>query len=644
LDKAFQTMDITQARQIIEENIKYNYRHADYQHTVDLAYKYFKLITGKNIDTLLARFNPRESAELFEQRKRLTIAITPEIIGSIIKPFRKVARTTPLVQRREPLKDQADAVATDITEIMDDRVKNFYGSDAGNDGLDYFLETRFTDLSFTDPNAWIVVEFDPFDPINEKAKPRPWEVPAANAYNFKIRNNMTEWLLVGETIMMMKPGTEKKPEYEKGTKYTLYGDMVSAVYEQTLLKREQVKGDYDDYVKIESNFYIVREFDINVGRVPAFRVGYVRDIETAGRTFVAPFHDAMPTLDKSIKVVSEYDLSHCLHVFPQKVARLQKACPGTSTDRCIDGKTIEGTTCSVCKGTGESPFHRTAQDVITVEMPENIKQDGYIPLNDYVHYVELPTALLEFQKKVVDEFTPKAHQAIFNSTALVQKSVQSGGQQPAEKTAFEVDSDMDSVYDTLYPFAKKYSAAWMGIVDLIATMTDFAGRLSIVHRFPTKFSLKTKDQLFSEYQAAQSASLPSFVTESLSDELAETLYMDDPEDLIKYRVKKRHFPFVGKTQDEIGIMLSSSEVLKETKILFNYFERIFTDIEAMYSKKGSDFYILAYEEQKQEIDSQVEAIKVKLAEEMPVMVPFNQLPGDGVDPDPNNPDPNQPQE
>jgi hypothetical protein len=44
------------------------------------------------------------------------------------------------------------------------------------------------------------------------------------------------------------------------------------------------------------------------------------------------------------------------------------------------------------------------------------------------------------------------------------------------------------------------------------------------------------------------------------------------------------------------------------------------------------------------IDAQVEAIKVKLAEEMPVMIPFNQLPGDGVDPDPNNPDPNQPQE
>ncbi len=197
-------MDSTQAIAIIEKNIKENLRHADYLRTVALAEKYFKLITGQGIDTLLQRFNPRESKELFEQRVRLTIAITPEIIGSVMKPFRKVARTTPLVQRFEPVKDLAEETAGQMSDVIKDRVKNFYGADAGQDGLDYYLETRFTDLSFTDPNAWIVIESDAFDSNKEKAKPRPFEVASHEAYNFSIRNNMVEWLLVGQKIILVR--------------------------------------------------------------------------------------------------------------------------------------------------------------------------------------------------------------------------------------------------------------------------------------------------------------------------------------------------------------------------------------------------------------------------------------------------------
>ncbi len=631
-------MDLIQANAIIKDNIKQNLRHPDYTRTVELAEKYYKLITGDKIDTLLKRFNPRESKELFEQRVRLTIAITPEIIGSVLKPFRKVARTTPLVNRFEPVKDLPDETAGQMSDVIKDRVKNFYGADAGQDGLDYFLETRFTDLSFTDPNAWIVVESDPFNPDIEKAKPRPFEVSSREALNFNIRNNMVNWLLVGQDIMMIKPGTEDKPEYESGTKYTLYGDNVSVVYEQTLLKREQVAVQFANYLEIESKFYIVQEYQYNLERVPVFRVGYIRDLETQGRTFVAPFHDAMPTMDKSIKTVSEYDLSHCLHTFPQKLVRVKKSCPGTPDEPCMSGKTRAGMDCEVCKGSGESPFHRTAQDVITVEMPEDIKNDGWIPLNDFVHYVELPTALLEFQKKCVDEFTPKAHQAIFNSTALVQKAVQSGGQQPTDKTAFEVSNDMDSVNDTLYPFAKKYSATWMTIAELIARMTEYQGKVTIMHRFPSKFSLKTKEQLYVDYNGALNAGLPSFVVESLSDELAETMFMDDADELLKYKVKKRHFPFNGKSQDEIAILLSSSEVMKETKILYNYFDHIFTQIENLDARTGADFYMKSFADQAAEIAIQVEAIKAKLVAEQPVMMPFNQFPPEGQATNPINPD------
>lgn len=42
----------------------------------------------------------------------------------------------------------------------------------------------------------------------------------------------------------------------------------------------------------------------------------------------------------------------------------------------------------------------------------------------------------------------------------------------ATKTATEKELDMESVYDTLLPFANKYSAVWRKECKLIAILTD----------------------------------------------------------------------------------------------------------------------------------------------------------------------------
>ena len=57
----------------------------------------------------------------------------------------------------------------------------------------------------------------------------------------------------------------------------------------------------------------------NLEFIPAFRVGYLRDDATDGRTFVSPIDSAIPYFRKSLKAVSELDLSITLHTFPQKI-------------------------------------------------------------------------------------------------------------------------------------------------------------------------------------------------------------------------------------------------------------------------------------------------------------------------------------
>lgn len=620
-------MDFTQANEKLTKLIKENIKHKHFDHVTKLAKDYKILITGKGMKDKLQRFNPRESELMFDQRLRLTIAITPAIIHSLMKAFYKVPKTNPLSAKVEMSKE-AEGDTSKAVEEVTDRMRKYYGTDSTADGLDYFLQNRFMELTFMDPNSFIVTEWDAFDEKKEKPKPRPFEVSSEEALNFSFVNNTLEWLHVGIKIKMVKPETANGPDpkYEEGMKHTLYLENSALVYEQTLYSKTNLPPDFNgEIIEINSKFYLVRELDTKTEKVPAFRVGYLRDIETNGETMVAPFHPAMCHLETCIKQVSEYNLSHNLHTFPQKIVRLTKVCPGSDGQACKGGKTIEGRICPTCKGTGKA-VHTSAQDIIEVELPENIKEEGLLPLSELVYYVPLPVELLKFQKECVDEFTPLCHQAVFNTTALIKKgnnSTTSTAGDPA-KTAFEVDNDMDSVDDTLSPFADKYSAVWMSIVEMIAILLDNQKKVRWIHRLPSKFRLKTRDRLYQEYKIASESAMPSFVIDSITDELAETLYQDDAEELLQYRVKKRFFPFKGKTKDEILLLTTSSEVLKETKVLYNYFDQIFEELE-MESKSTTknSFFTLKYADQKAKIDAKVTELMSKLTSETPQAIPFN---------------------
>ena len=603
-------MDRLEVRQILLKLIEKNLSHPDYPRVTDLADHYRKLITGKKIDSLLKRFNPRESEDMFKQRVALTIATSPAVSHSAMKPFYKIPKSTPLTAKVKAKKDIPDPEK--IEEEITERFQKFYGTNAKMDGVDYFLQSRFMELSFMDPNSWVVIEFDPFDPLKEKAYPRPFEVSSAMAKNFSIVNNEVKWLHVEQEIEMI--AKDKKPE--TGKKHTLYTDQWAVVFEQTLKKGIELGLTSDqELIEIEDKHYIISYFDHKIGKVPAFRIGYFRDLETDGRTFVNPLHPAMCHFDKSIKQVSEYDLSTALHTFPQKIVRLVKSCPGVIGDPngiCRGGSLVDGTTCPTCAGTGK-PIHTSGQDIVEVELPENIKEDGLMPLSEMVYYVPLPIELLKFQKETVDELAIKVHQSVFNTTVLIKKD----GQVSGDKTAFEVDNDMESVYDALSSFSDNYSAKWMAIAEFIAILTDNQEKVSWMHRMPANLKLKTRERLYAEYDQASKSNMPAFVIDAITDELSEAIFMDDADELLKYRVKKQYSPFRGKTKDEVMMLLASDDVLKETKILYNYFEDIFQTLEAEYAKKGKDFYLETQEVRKKNIDDKVAEYITKIKDQQP---------------------------
>lgn len=611
-------MEVKDALIILLKNIEKDLKHQDHERVTKLAGDYRFYITGKDIAKRLKRFNPREDETMFQQRCNLTIPVTPAATSSLIKPFYKVARTKPLIDRITSTKKKDNKVQEEII----DRMKSFYGSDSNDNGVDYFLKNKFVELTFWDPNAWIVIEFDAFDSKKEKARPRPFEVSCDEAVNFSIKNNSAEWLIVKQAIKIQDP---KDPEkLVDGIKWTMYADSDSIVAEQTLKSLQEANKELlqgQEAKEIKEKVYIITTYNHKAGKVPAFRVGYMRDMETGGRTFLSPFHHALCFLEQSVKKGSEHDLSTCLHTFPQKIVRLGKGCPGDGKSLCHGGRLKDGSTCTVCKGSGK-PIHTSGQDVVEVELPES--KDELVPLTDFVYYVPLPIELLKLQKQWIDDLKIDCHQAVFNSTVLVKKTSSGDSSAPGQPaTATEKDQDMDSVYDTLNPFADKVSNVWRTIIEFIVIFTDNVGKVEWVHRFPTNFKLKNKEMLYQDMTTANTGNLPAFVKEAITDELAEQIFVDDPKGIIRYRIQKMHYPFNGKSENEIMAAVNSEFVLKQTKVLFHYYDYIFDQLETEYAKNGKDFYVdTTVEIRNQEIEKKVAEIIVKLDAETPAVIPY----------------------
>jgi hypothetical protein len=644
-------MLLENAIQTVEKLIATQEAHPDYDHVVELAQLYRRLITGKDVAPLLKRFARRETEELFEQRVNLTQIITPAMASSLQNPFFKVARNEKIKKRLE-IKEEVRK------ETVENMLDLFWGNDPDQNGLDLWLQTRFSELTFVDPNTWIVVEFDEFDATKQFAQPRPYEVPCAHAVNWRIVNETLEWLFIREPIKVIERSytvpnpsrPTRRQEVERvrdGFSYTMYNDTHAIQYREVDKKYlDYINYTYPDgeiLVEIEKKFYLVRVVEPKIGFVPAFRIGYKRDVHTDGRTFVNPWHDALPYFMKSVKTVSEMDLTMALHAFPQKIQYVQR-CPGKRLDNgaykpCNRGVCNDGSTCEACRGTGHF-VHATAQDVIMLPMPADKEEE--LNLSNIVHYVSPDIALIEFQNKYGNELQQHAHRAVFNSTVFVETQF--------AKTATEKDLDMDSVYDTLLPFSKKFSWCWKFVARTAIVLADVPenDRQEVIHAFPADFKLKTVGLLINQLKTMNDSGAPPFVKENINEELAELIHAGDDLAVLKYKVKRSFYPFNGKTDEEIALLIESPYVPITQKVLYANFEAIFALIE---EEDPLFWYLESFSEQKKKVDAKVEEFKAITDEETPSPT-FNSDNSsesatrakegkDGLETEGNNPDENE---
>lgn len=597
------TFDKKNALLVLTATLK-GIKHKNYDRTVALAEKYLALNTGEDIEKLLRQFELRESESLFKQRVLLTKSVVGAVSEKIMNPFYKVARSTNVTKE---IIYKSDDTGSKMTKL-EDKLSEFYGDESFND----YLESQLVTLSFIDPNSFIVIERNFIE--GETSEIFPFEVPSENAYDYKYINNRLIYLVVGDSSIVpnLNQDLDKKNETFESKKQTIYSKDFTVVLSQ--IQKEELSSDIeriDDfdsaselanqtYIVINKEYYIVWVVKNECEEVPAISVGYKRDPITGNKSFVSPMHKAVPRMEKSIKSDSELDLTMSLHTFPQKLQAVQR-CTGTINAPCDNGISRHSNEkCPVCKGSGEI-IATSSQEVITVPMPTKKERENgadFIDLDKILTYKAPPIDLVIFQNDYSRSLEKEAVKDVFSSDAF----------EMGQATATEKIIDMESVYDTLYPFGKKYSSIYKKIVRISACYLQIKD-LTVRHSFPKDLKLKTTTQLIAELKEAEDANAPQFFKSQLSNDIANKIWHDDKISLNKYNVKQQHQPFQGKSKEEISQIINAGLSTEENITLFIEFENIFKKLEdRSIDNEMKSFYELPYSERVTLIDAEVKSV------------------------------------
>jgi hypothetical protein len=551
-------MDKVKGLEVLTDVVKEGKRHQDYARVVTLAEKYFKLVTGKGIETLLHKIITRESDEEFAQRTNITKSVCPAILNSTKLPFQKATRKQPVVRMIE-FESNSDNKKTEL--------ETYISTYWGDKSLEKYLEYAFIDYNYTDPNAFLITEFDDFDPLVEKAKPYPFIATSEEAIMYEYKNELLEYLIVRLPIAFLDHGTP-----QQGSKYTMYLGMETIELKQ-ISEHQYHTGNIlsengEDITTVEINnlYYSLEYYEPKNEKIPAIRFGFIRDTETKGRTFVSLFHAVMAYLEKTLKIDSELDLSTAMVAFPQRFAYVS---PCNNKD-CNKGQLIDGSgLCPECHGSGMQPFHRGTMDVTTLALPRDPSE--MVDLDKMMVYKMPPIELLTFQKEYVEYLKKSVHAMMFNADLFTRSQVST--------TATEKNLETDNMNDTLYPFGRQYSSIWEFTVKDIATFIDLSEGLEVQHKYPNDFKMKGLSELMTELKMAKDASASTSTISAIEDDINEILYSDRPDTLKEMKIKNLINPFRGYSETDIRFIISQGNIPKYTRTLWENFESIFQDLE-----------------------------------------------------------------
>jgi len=594
--------DTDSAFALLVDVVKNNLRHRDYERVTHMASNLTRLITGEDMQPLMRRFDRRESESQFKQRCEITQHITSTVCQNLMKPAYKIPRSNGV---RRVLMYSEDAENKRLKEF-----EAILGKFWGTKSLDDYMGERWIELTYSDPNSFIVYEWDAFDGNTERAQPYPFEVSAHEAIYYKYNNNILQYIVVMNEFEKGAGGIPEKVQESADGKnvtkrYTIYYAGGSVTLDELDTKevdalmpkpQEQVVVEINGlkYYSLNDKVYLLGTYDSGLDFIPVVRVGFRHDIGSRGRTCISPINEAVPILMKTIKANSELDLTMALHAHPQRLQYLQEC----TADKCNGGRLPDGAVCGTCKGTGMKETPTTAQESIDLKMPRD--KEDMVALDNIVRYLAPPVDLVTFQDNYIKSLTAQCKEAIYNSEIFSRQQI--------AETATGKNIDLQNVYDSLYTMARAFSATWEYSVNSISKITDMDDKLVSAYIFSRDFKMKSLNDLYNDLKVVADSKAPSFIKQGIYDDIARIIYTDDPVQYDKYRTKEYFFPYTGKSEEEIMSITATLPPTNFERVLWESYGWIFSDIERRYTERGENFYELSRSRQWTQVEKEINKV------------------------------------
>ena len=167
-------MTIDEARARLEDLMPRNGTHQDYGRTVQLATMYRRYATG-DVAPLMRRYARRESEADYDARVSMTIETVSSTFGELKTPYYTVSKLRGAgVTKALSYPDASPADALRLAERATLAIDRYYNQRPLEEYLSEFLARS---VMFSDPNAWLLTTFGPFDFRTGLAHPYPVLLP-----------------------------------------------------------------------------------------------------------------------------------------------------------------------------------------------------------------------------------------------------------------------------------------------------------------------------------------------------------------------------------------------------------------------------------------------------------------------------------
>lgn len=566
--------------------------HRYYDHTVERAKVYTALSTGYGISDLMKPYSRREDANLFKVRCEITNQVTPSVCSNLFAILEKAYRS---FYRRE-LSYGADEESTKKTKQFEEMLSQY----SGGMGVDGYCQDRLLELNQTDPNTWIIQEWKDFDSVIEHASPYPFEASSEMAVDFEYERGKLQYLTV--KTFVENQSDAKNPLivltcYQNGFAATLR-QTTKTSGKQTQYAAELING---STVVIDGREWLYNEFYHGL-EIQAMRAGYKRDKITGGNTYVWPIESAEPYLLKSLKVVSELDLTAANVAMPLTI-RFGDNCnaPG-----CDGGYTPTGV-CNSCSGTGRKKSPTSVlEEIVITPMPES--PSDMLDLSKVIHYVSPDVSILQWQEQYVDTLERKCKSAVLNSEIY--------NKQEIADTATGKNIDQDNANDFVYKYFRFYAKFWEFTVKSFAKITGKDAGLSAYIVVNKDLKLKTLNQLLADLEQANRSGAGPATRAGIEWDIMRVMTVDNEDEFIEYQVKERFNPFSGFTDEQKLVWAQSPLIPIEKRVLYANLGYIFEQLE----HDNINFYTLPYDEQKALVDGKVKEVMSQLTAVAPPTV------------------------